>query len=79
MDQKQTDKERSSRARTEKEVLAEDVLDIENVVSATECTGLMPTPPHDEAEVESYTQLYDIPQPRGKVDNGLQQEKINRS
>lgn len=72
MEKKNTDSR--SRARTEKEILPEDVLDIESTVSATECTGLMPTPPQNEAEVEAYTQIYDIPQPKNKVNNGLQHE-----
>ena len=32
-----------------------------DVASATECTGLMPTPPLNEAEAESYSKIYDIP------------------
>ncbi|WBY64872.1 MAG: hypothetical protein ACFWUD_09385 [Thermocaproicibacter melissae] len=35
----------------------------DNVVSGTECTGLIPTPPEDEPESESYTELYTIPKP----------------
>ena len=62
------------RARTAKEVRAEDVLDIESTVSSTECTGLMPTPPIHDGEAESYTQLYSIPQTKEKVDNGLQHD-----
>lgn len=34
-----------------------------DVASATECTGLIPTPPADEAQAQSYAQLYPIPQP----------------
>ncbi len=34
-----------------------------DVASATECTGLIPAPPANEAEAESYTELYPIPQP----------------
>ena len=63
-----------SRARTAREVRAEDVLDIESTVSATDCTGLMPTPPINEAEAEAYTQLYNIPQTKEKVNNGLQHD-----
>ncbi len=40
-----------------------DFLDVVGVASATECTGLMPTPPIKESDVDSYTDLYDIPQP----------------
>lgn len=48
--------------------------DIMDVASATDCTGLMPTPPANEAEAESYTDLYPVPQVGNKVDNGLQRE-----
>jgi hypothetical protein len=40
------------------------------VVSSTESTGLMPTLPLSEHEVESYNEIY--PQPKVKVDNNLQ-------
>ncbi len=33
----------------------------DNVASATECTGLMPIPPEDDDESESYNQIYIIP------------------
>ncbi|GEM_PF-1813521 len=39
-------------------------------VSATECTGLMPTPPLSEDEEESYSDLYTIPTVSKKVDKG---------
>ncbi len=32
-----------------------------SVASATECTGLCYAPPLDEAEVQSYQDLYEIP------------------
>lgn len=35
--------------------------DLFSVASATECTGLCYAPPHDDAEVESYTDVYEIP------------------
>jgi hypothetical protein len=38
--------------------------DLDDIASATECTGLIPTPPESEAEAESYTQLYSIPKPQ---------------
>lgn len=43
----------------------EDFLDSceNNVVSGTECTGLIPTPPENETEAEAYTELYAIPRP----------------
>lgn len=40
------------------------------VVSSTECTGLIPTPPLSEDEAESYDELYDIPLPKDKAING---------
>lgn len=33
------------------------------VVSGTECTGLIPTPPEDEQQSEAYADLYTIPKP----------------
>ena len=33
------------------------------VVSGTECTGLIPTPPESEPESEAYSDLYTIPKP----------------
>ncbi len=38
-------------------------LDIDDVVSTTECTGLIQTPPRSHAEAEFYTDLYGIPTP----------------
>lgn len=35
----------------------------DNTASTMECTGLIPTPPTDEAEAESYADLYTIPKP----------------
>ncbi|MGI6169542.1 MAG: hypothetical protein ACOYI4_07585 [Christensenellales bacterium] len=32
-----------------------------NVVSSTECTGLIPTPPLSDDESDAYSDLYDIP------------------
>ena len=31
------------------------------VASSTECTGLLPTPAIDEEELDSYTDIYDVP------------------
>ena len=33
----------------------------EDVVSMTECTGLMPTPPKNSAEEKALKDIYDIP------------------
>lgn len=52
----------------------EELFDSDNVASATECTGLIPTPPISEEEAESYTEIYNIPQPEDKVNHGLQHE-----
>lgn len=43
------------------------------VVSATECTGLMPIPPQDDDEAEAYNEIYVVP----KVEN--ETEKVLRS
>ena len=48
--------------------------DSESVVSSTECTGLMQTPPISVDEAECYTDIYDVPQPKNEVNNGLQHE-----
>lgn len=37
------------------------ILNAENVASATECTGLIPSAPADEHEMDSYASLYSIP------------------
>lgn len=42
------------------------IYDPDIVVSATDSTGLIPTPPQSEDEAESYTEIYDIPQPQVK-------------
>ena len=35
--------------------------DLFNVASGMECTGLIPSAPYDDYEIESYSQIYDIP------------------
>lgn len=44
------------------------------VMSSTECTGLIPASPASEAEVDSYTEIYDIPLSKdsSKANHGLQ-------
>lgn len=50
----------------------------ENVVSGTECTGLVPTPPENEHEGEAYTDLYTIPkQSSNKKGNGAKKQPKN--
>ncbi len=46
----------------------------ESVVSATECTGLIQTPPISVDEAESYSEIYDVPHTDVEVNNGLQHE-----
>lgn len=49
------------------EDFAFDIMNNENTVaSMTECTGLIGTPPQNEAEMESYADIYTIPKPTGK-------------
>lgn len=42
---------------------ADDMLSMD-VISATEVTGMVPTPPLTEAQAEGYRNLFPIPQPR---------------
>jgi len=46
------------------------IFDPENeyVVSTTECTGLVQTPPESKEEAESLTKIFDIPLAKGKKD-----------
>lgn len=53
--------------------------DMGPVVSSTDCTGLIPTPPASEAEAESYAEIFNIPQSTEKVDNGLQNIKKTKN
>lgn len=48
-----------------------------SVASATECTGLIPTPPVTEPEVNSYSEIYDIPlaDDREAANNGLKKAR----
>ncbi|WP_312641470.1 hypothetical protein [Hydrogenoanaerobacterium sp.] len=57
--------------------LFDDFWDLDTVVSATECTGLIPIPPTTEDEAESYTNIYAIPQPGVSYDDSLKQSKPN--
>lgn len=53
--------------------------EVDNVSSATECTGLMPTPPANDAEAEAYTDLYAVPTPVQPHNHGLQQSKKQKN
>ncbi len=48
--------------------------DTDTVASSTECTGLIPAPPLSDEEAESYTDIYSIPKPENKKNNGLQHD-----
>lgn len=50
-----------------------------SVASASDCTGLIQTPPASEGEAESYAELYNIPQPTDPVQNGLQSERKTKN
>lgn len=50
------------------------IYDSNTVVSATDSTGLIPTPPQTEAEAESYTEIYDVPQPEVKKDHSKKKD-----
>lgn len=43
-----------------------DEIDPCNASSATDCTGLIPTPPQSEYEFESYKAVYDFAPPEAK-------------
>ena len=38
-----------------------ETLDPNDVASSTDCTGLMPTPPENEEQTESYQEIYNVP------------------
>lgn len=60
-------------------VYAEDELGgISSVASASDTTGLEPTPPVSKNEAKSYSELSNIPQQTKKVNNGLQQKNQNK-
>lgn len=52
-------------------------------VSASECTGLIPSEPLDGDEVRSYSDIYDLPLPQHRTDrreimNGKKKQKDQR-
>ena len=47
--------------RTEKDFLEDDYISLD-ITSACECTGMVPTPPLTEAEVEGWSSVYSVPQ-----------------
>ena len=44
-------------------------------MSSTECTGLIPSAPTDEAQIDSYAEIYDIPLSKDKTNAKLQDER----
>ena len=42
--------------------MEDDFFDYDTVASATECTGLIQTPPVSDEEAEAYTEIYAMPQ-----------------
>lgn len=74
----------SKNRKDDKQYTSDEILDMlyenKSVVSATDCTGLMYAPPTSEYEVESYKEIFDIPQPVEDVNNALQDvDKYNRN
>lgn len=59
---------------SEEKLLEDTFLGTDNVSSATECTGLIPSAPGDESEAEAYTKIYEIPKPENRKPNDLQKE-----
>lgn len=56
----------------------DDFVDPFEVISSTECTGLIPTPSKTEAESEAYTDLYDVHQPKNKKIDSLKRDRACR-
>lgn len=57
----------------------EEIEDFDTVASASECTGLIPTPPINEAQAEAYTDIYTIPKPSKETFPSQQQNGKNAS
>ena len=66
-------KENNKKLRPESDI--DKIIDPEIVVSSTEATGLIPTPPMSAAEAKSYTEIYDVPQPKVKIADDDQNDK----
>jgi hypothetical protein len=58
---------------------AYDYYDIQNIYSQTDCTGMIPTPPLDDAQVDGYHDIYSVPQQNAtgarKFENAKDQKK----
>lgn len=55
-----------SKPKRKKEDMFDQLSDINPVVSSMDCTGLMQTPPLSEDELDSYSEIYDMPKPLKK-------------
>ncbi|MGI5957993.1 MAG: hypothetical protein ACOX60_01060 [Massiliimalia sp.] len=53
-------------------------LDQKDVVSSTECTGLIPTPPVSQAEAEAYASLYSVPKPQKTSSESVKSKKAHK-
>lgn len=58
-------KEKNKILRPESDI--DKIIEPDIVVSSTEATGMIPTPPMSEAEAKSYTKIYNVPQPKVKI------------
>lgn len=58
------DQTKTSRTQEQSDWIEELMEFREQVVSTTDCTGLIPAIPQTEAQAESYTNLYPIPKPQ---------------
>lgn len=68
MDKKQTNKKINTIGNGSKDNNYNYFPDISNTVSSTECTGMMYALPQNEAEFESYQELFDMQIPKKKDD-----------
>jgi hypothetical protein len=63
----------------EPEENAYDYYDIKNIGSQMDCTGMIPTPPLDDAQQEGYHDIYSVPQQIGtgaiKKENAEEQKR----
>ncbi len=62
-------KKQTNAISSEEDFFDEMFFDQEQIVSATECTGLIPTPAQSADQAESYAQLYHIPQSKDTLDS----------
>lgn len=58
--------------------MEDDLEDDFSVMSATECTGLIPTPPLDDAQADSYGEIYDVPISKEKTNGHVQSIQKSR-